>query len=58
VVVSLVSGFNLTGTEQIQLLRQGNDLVLTYLPVPEPGLMIAAGAGLMTLLGLRLRRRS
>jgi fibronectin-binding autotransporter adhesin len=56
VVISLLSGFNLTGTEQIQLQRQGSDLVIVYNPVPEPGLIFGAAVALIGA-GAMIRRR-
>ena len=56
VVISLVSGFNLTGTEHIFLRRQGNELVLVYVPVPEPALLFGAAMAVLGV-GAMIRRR-
>ena len=46
-IINLASGFNLTGTEQIQLQRLGNSLVIVYLPVPEPALLFGGAVAIL-----------
>jgi autotransporter-associated beta strand protein len=52
-------GFNLQTGESVRLHTDatGNILILTYIPVPEPAMMLGIAAGL-TALGAALRRKS
>ena len=45
------------GENFFSISQAGNNLVLTFSPVPEPGLTMAIGAGGLVLVGLFNRRR-